>query len=77
MPLFDYHCRSCGADFELLVLGNQQPACKSCRSLDIQRQVSLTAAPGKSQALIAAGRSAAAKEGHFSHYSKAERAKVR
>jgi putative FmdB family regulatory protein len=77
MPLFDYHCRSCGADFELLLLGTQQPACKSCHGLDIQRQVSLPAAPGKSQALIASGRRAAAKSGHFSHYSKTERAKVR
>jgi putative FmdB family regulatory protein len=78
MPIHDYHCRSCGADFELLVLAGRAPACKACNSPQVDRQaVALTAAPGKSQAVIAAGRRAAAREGHFSHYSKADRAKVR
>jgi putative FmdB family regulatory protein len=78
MPIHDYHCRSCGATFELLVLGSRAPACKVCQSTDLERQqVALTAAPGKSQAIIAAGRRAAAREGHFSNYSKSERAKAR
>jgi len=77
MPIHDYHCRNCGADFELLVRGNSLPACKACHSADVQRQVSLTAAPGKSPAIVAAGRRAAARAGHLSHYSSADRAKVR
>jgi putative FmdB family regulatory protein len=77
MPIHDYHCRTCGADFERLVLGSNVPLCKACNSADVERQVSLTAAPGKSAAVVAAGRRAAAREGHFSNYSAADRAKVR
>lgn len=77
MPIHDYHCRQCSANFELLVLGSRQPACKACNSPDVERQLSLTATPGKSQGIIAAGRRAAAREGHFSNYSKADKAKAR
>jgi putative FmdB family regulatory protein len=77
MPIHDYHCRSCGAAFELLVLGSSVPLCRACASPDVQRQVSLTAAPGKSAAIAAAGRRAAAREGHFSNYSAADKARLR
>jgi putative FmdB family regulatory protein len=77
MPIHDYRCRACGAAFELLVLGSRMPLCKACQSPDLERQVALTAAPGKSQAIVAAGRRAAAREGHFSHYSAADKAKLR
>jgi putative FmdB family regulatory protein len=77
MPIHDYHCRACGAAFELLVLGSREPLCKACNSPDVERQVALTAAPGKSAGIIAAGRRAAAREGHFSNYSSADRAKAR
>lgn len=76
MPIHDYRCRNCGATFELLVFGSTVPACKPCGSLAVDRQVSLTAPQGTSRAVIAAGRRAAAREGHFSHYSKAERGKL-
>jgi putative FmdB family regulatory protein len=77
MPIHDYRCGACGAAFELLVLGSRVPLCKACGSAEVERQVSLTAAPGKSAGIIAAGRRAAAREGHFSNYSGAERAKAR
>ncbi|HPG79037.1 MAG TPA: zinc ribbon domain-containing protein [Piscinibacter sp.] len=76
MPLYDYRCNACGQQFELLVRSSTVPACPHCAATALERLVSLTAPQGTSQALIAAGRRAAAKEGHFSHYSKAERAKV-
>ncbi|HPM66119.1 MAG TPA: zinc ribbon domain-containing protein [Piscinibacter sp.] len=76
MPLYDYRCSACGQQFELLVRSSTVPACPHCAATALERLVSLTAPQGTSQALIAAGRRAAAKEGHFSHYSKAERAKV-
>jgi putative FmdB family regulatory protein len=76
MPLHDYRCGECSATFELLVFSSTVPACKQCGSLAVERQVSLTAPQGTSKAIIAAGRKAAAREGHFSNYSKAERAKV-
>lgn len=76
MPLYDYRCTSCGQQFELLVRSSTVPACPHCAATALERLVSLTAPQGRSQAIIAAGRRAAAKQGHFSHYSKAERAKV-
>jgi len=77
MPIHDFRCSACGATFELLVRGSTEPACITCGSTALERLVSLTAPQGTSQALITAGRRAAAREGHFSHYSKAERAKVK
>ena len=77
MPLYDYRCTACGQQFELLVRSSTLPACPHCAATALERLVSLTAPQGSSQALIAAGRRAAAKQGHFSNYSKAERAKVK
>jgi putative FmdB family regulatory protein len=77
MPIFDFRCTACGQAFELLVRGSAVPACPHCASAALERQVSLTAPQGTSQAIITAGRRAAAREGHFSHYSWAERAKIK
>jgi putative FmdB family regulatory protein len=77
MPIYDYRCSACGQAFELLVLGGRAPLCKHCGSAELERQVSLTAPAGTSAAIIASGRRAAAREGHFSNYSKADRAKVK
>lgn len=77
MPIHDYRCAACAAVFELLVLGSTVPQCNHCGSLALQRQVSLTAPQGHARATIAAGRKAAARAGHFSHYSRAERAKIK
>ena len=41
MPLYDFHCRGCGHEFELLVrAGDPEPACPSCRGRDIERLLS-------------------------------------
>ncbi len=76
MPLYDYHCPACGADFELLVRSSTVPQCPHCQATQLERQLSRIAPAGTSAALIAGARRQAAKEGHFSHYSKAERAKL-
>lgn len=77
MPIYDYRCSACQQGFELLVRSSTEPTCPHCASTALQRQVSLTAPQGASAGIIAAGRRAAAREGHFSHYSKAERAKLK
>lgn len=77
MPIYDYRCSACGQAFERLVRGSTPPECPHCNSTALERQVSLTAPQGTSAGIIAAGRRAAAKEGHFSNYSKAERAKLK
>ena len=69
MPLYDYRCSACGAAFEMLVRGSTVPACPQCASTALERQLSLTAPQGPSKA--------AAREGHFSNYSAAERSKIK
>ncbi len=76
MPLHDYRCQACGAEFETLVRSGSVPACPRCGSHALDRLVSRIAPHGNTATLVANGRRAANKEGHFSHYSKAERAKV-
>src|SRR5262245_40322960 len=41
MPLFDFRCRSCGHEFEALVRPQDAapPACPSCKSADLERQL--------------------------------------
>ena len=76
MPIHDYRCTTCGQTCELLVRSDTVPTCPQCAGTALERLVSLTAPQGTSKAIIASARRAAAKEGHFSHYSKAERAKL-
>ena len=41
MPIYEYQCRKCGNEFELLVLkGSPAPACTSCHSEDIEQLLS-------------------------------------
>ncbi|GGK61052.1 FmdB family zinc ribbon protein [Amphritea balenae] len=45
MPIFDFECRSCGNEFEKLVLKSDAPApgCTACESADVVKKIS---APG-------------------------------
>ena len=76
MPIHDFRCTACGAAFELLVRGDTVPACRHCGATTLERAVSRIAPAGRSAAIIASGRRAAAREGHFSHYGAADRAKA-
>jgi putative FmdB family regulatory protein len=41
MPIYEYRCRRCASQFELLVLSNSPvAACPSCESPDIEQLVS-------------------------------------
>jgi len=40
MPLFDYHCRGCGGEFERLVRGEETITCPSCGSHEVDRLLS-------------------------------------
>jgi putative FmdB family regulatory protein len=40
MPLYDYACRRCGQQFELLVRAGTVEACPSCQSQDLERLLS-------------------------------------
>ena len=40
MPLYDFHCRSCGERFERLVRGGDVIECPSCRGSEVERLLS-------------------------------------
>ena len=48
MPIYEYHCPSCGKDFELFVRGETKLACTGCNSRKIERRMSLPARPAGS-----------------------------
>ena len=52
MPLYEFECLSCHAEFESLVRGEAVPACPACGGVNLQRLLSLfgvkTAASSKS-----------------------------
>lgn len=76
MPLYDYHCPACSHHFEALVRPGSTPVCPQCGSGSLERQISAPVPPGQSKAIIAAARRQAAREGHLSNFSKAERGKL-
>ena len=62
MPIYEYECRACKHQFELLVLPTTPtPACPSCQSEDLEKQLSGFAvnSPEMSRARVAKARKAA------------------
>jgi len=45
MPLFDFICRACGKEFEVLLLGQDRPVCPHCQSKDLEKKMSAFARP--------------------------------
>jgi putative FmdB family regulatory protein len=43
MPIFEYTCKACGHQFELLVLKTTVPACPECKHQELDRHFSLPA----------------------------------
>ena len=44
MPIYEYTCDACHVDFEMLVRGDEQPACPTCGSAKLAKQFSVPAA---------------------------------
>ncbi len=41
MPIYEYHCKACNADFEKLVFGqNPEVACEKCGSTKTEKRLS-------------------------------------
>ncbi|MCK5339792.1 MAG: zinc ribbon domain-containing protein [Desulfobulbaceae bacterium] len=40
MPLYDFICRDCGKECELLIMGSDTPACPHCASENLSKQMS-------------------------------------
>ena len=50
VPIYEYTCKKCGDDFELLVNSDTEIACSGCGSSDVSKKLSLFAVGnGKSQ----------------------------
>lgn len=43
MPIYEYACHDCGHEFEALVRQDTLPACPSCRSTALEKQLSVFA----------------------------------
>lgn len=41
MPIFEYKCGKCGAEFEKLVFGDREVTCVKCGSADIRKKFSV------------------------------------
>ena len=50
MPLYEYVCPTCRVEFEELVRGDDRPACPQCGNADVEKQLSVPAAPQGSTA---------------------------
>lgn len=50
MPIFEYRCRDCRHPFETLVTADRRPACPTCGSDQLDKQISVFAVAGRSQA---------------------------
>ncbi len=72
MPFYSYVCEACGHGFETLVRGDEAPVCPACGSGSLTKQVANIAPVGKLKGVVQSARRMAAKEGHFSNYSKKE-----
>ena len=42
MPIYEYECRACRNQFELLVLPGTAPACPTCRGVDLEKLLSIS-----------------------------------
>ena len=40
MPIFEYACKECGAEFDALVQGAATVACPSCESAELKKKLS-------------------------------------
>lgn len=73
MPLFSYRCTACNHEFETLVRSSDVPSCPSCAGQALEKLVSRPAPEAKSGQILKGARAQAAREGHFSNYSRSER----
>ncbi len=54
MPIYEYTCRRCGAEFEVLIRGQETPQCPTCQSADLQKALSSFAVGGSGASVTSA-----------------------
>jgi len=62
MPLYDFRCRACGAEFEALVRPPSPPGCPACASADLERLLSGFSVSLRTNGLSQAARRAVQKQ---------------
>ena len=45
MPLYEYHCKKCEGQFELLVRFSEKPTCPKCKDDTLEKMLSVIASP--------------------------------
>ncbi len=55
MPLYEYACKKCDHDFEMLVFEGEEVRCPQCRAQAVERRLSLPARPPAESASLPAG----------------------
>ena len=40
MPIYEYECRNCGDECELLIFSRDEPVCPHCGSQDMEKKMS-------------------------------------
>lgn len=50
MPIFEYACQQCGNAFEALVRSSTVPECPNCHSTELEKKLSVFAAPASAAA---------------------------
>lgn len=73
MPFFTFLCPDCSKVFEELVAADTVPPCPGCGGTASGKQLARLAPDGRMKAVAKAWRTQAAREGHLSNYSRAER----
>ena len=52
MPLYEYVCRRCAREFELLVFGDTTPCCPGCETRDVERMMSVVSVGRSREAAV-------------------------
>ena len=47
MPIFEYACKECGAEFDALIQGETTVACPSCECVELEKKLSSFAVAGR------------------------------
>jgi putative FmdB family regulatory protein len=56
MPIYEYNCRKCAADFEQFLLSSREiVACPNCQSQEVAKKLSVFSSPGNGSETEAAG----------------------
>ena len=52
MPIYEYQCETCSSEFELLVLGSDQPVCPQCSGSQLHKLMSAPSAHSSGESAL-------------------------